>query len=72
MYHNPKQYFGDAANVTGYINHCDLNGQACTRLENEESYLWYDELHPSEKADKIIADEFIQVVNGKSKWATYW
>jgi hypothetical protein len=34
--------------------------------------MWYDTLHPSEQTDKFIAEEFVQVVKGKSKWATYW
>jgi hypothetical protein len=34
--------------------------------------MWYDELHPSEQTDRVIAREFVDVVKGKSKWATYW
>ncbi|KAF9891554.1 hypothetical protein FE257_004022 [Aspergillus nanangensis] len=74
MYYHPSEYFHGStpANVTGYINHCDLDGQNCVRLDNEESYLWYDTLHPSQRSDEVIAEEFIRVVKGKSKWAAYW
>jgi hypothetical protein len=34
--------------------------------------MWYDELHPSEQTDKAIAREFVNVVKGASKYATYW
>lgn len=34
--------------------------------------MWYDELHPSEQTDRVIAREFLEVIKGKSKWATYW
>jgi hypothetical protein len=34
--------------------------------------MWYDELHLSEQTDRIIAREFVGVVEGGSKWATYW
>jgi hypothetical protein len=34
--------------------------------------MWYDELHPSEQTDRVIAREFVDVVKGGSKWATYW
>ena len=58
--------------MTGYINHCNTSGGDCVRLPDEDSFMWYDTLHPSEQTDKFIAEEFVQVVKGKSKWATYW
>ncbi|KAL4894479.1 hypothetical protein BDV59DRAFT_207094 [Aspergillus ambiguus] len=64
MYYDPRKYFDGQANVTGYINHCTLAGQNCVRLADEGSFMWYDTLHPSEKTDKFIAREFLQVVKG--------
>lgn len=58
--------------MTGYNNHCDQKTNKCTRLPHPETFLWFDELHPSEQTDKIIAEQFIQVVKGESKWASYW
>lgn len=68
IYNNPSAYLNGTAppNVTGYSN---LNG---TVDESPDSFLWYDELHPSEQTDRVIAREFINVVEGDSKWATYW
>ncbi|KAJ9307570.1 CAZyme family CE16 [Paecilomyces variotii] len=74
IYNNPTAYLNGSApaNVTGYINHCNINGTDCTRMPSPDSYLWFDELHPSQRTDQIIAENFIEVVRGKSKWATYW
>ncbi|KAH7024673.1 GDSL lipase/esterase [Microdochium trichocladiopsis] len=70
MWHNPSEYFNGTAplNVTSSIRQC---GAACSAPEVRDSYMWYDELHPSEQTDRVVAREFIEVVNGKSKWATY-
>jgi hypothetical protein len=46
-----------------------LNG---TVNASPDSFMWYDELHPSEQTDRVIAREFVDVVKGNSKWATYW
>lgn len=32
----------------------------------------YDELHPTQQTERVIAREFVDVVEGSSKWATYW
>ena len=49
------QYFLDAPyNVTGYFRHCQAtNNQICvdqTAIGPRSAFLWYDELHPSDKA----------------------
>ncbi|KXT07508.1 hypothetical protein AC579_2173 [Pseudocercospora musae] len=75
IYHDPSSYLNGTAplNVTGYVNsHCNATGQACTPDPNPDSFLWYDALHPSEQTERIIAREFVDVVAGGSKWATYW
>jgi phospholipase/lecithinase/hemolysin len=74
MWMNPKNYLNGTApaNVTGFINQCDAQGGHCVDAPSKDSYLWYDELHPSEQADRIIAREFVGVLGGKSKWAKYW
>ncbi|KAL4932959.1 SGNH/GDSL hydrolase family protein [Aspergillus undulatus] len=72
IWHNPEEYLDAPANVTGYVRHCDKSGH-CERLDNEHSFLWYDELHPSERTDEIIGREFVNLVTGNnSRWATYW
>lgn len=34
--------------------------------------MWYDELHPSEQTDRVLAREFVDAVSGQSNWTTYW
>lgn len=34
--------------------------------------MWYDALHPSEQTDRIIAREFVDMVNGDGKWGKTW
>ncbi|KAF7198339.1 Acetylesterase [Pseudocercospora fuligena] len=75
IYHNPSSYLNGTAplNVTGYVNsHCNATGQACMPDPNPDSFLWYDALHPSEQTDRIIAREFVGVVQGGSRWGMYW
>lgn len=69
MYENPAEYLNGTAplNVQGYIT-----ANESLSLSDRDSYLWYDALHPSEQADRVIAREFVDVVKGTSKWATYW
>ncbi|EME79691.1 carbohydrate esterase family 16 protein [Pseudocercospora fijiensis CIRAD86] len=75
IYYNPAAYLNGTAplNVTGYVNsHCNATGQDCMPDPNPDSFLWYDALHPSEQADRIIAREFVDVVNGGGRWGMYW
>jgi len=74
IWKNPSAYLNGTAplNVTGVIDECDVKGNNCTLKENRDSYLWFDELHPSEQASRIVAREFIGVLGGGSKWAKYW
>ncbi|KAK6088947.1 gdsl lipase acylhydrolase family protein [Seiridium cupressi] len=69
----PEKYLDAPANVTGHYYYCSVDGSYCTTSENPpSSFLWYDELHPSERADQIIADEFVRAVSGNSTYASYW
>jgi hypothetical protein len=69
MYANPKEYLNGTAplNITGYV----VAAGNISRSDRD-SYLWYDELHPSEQVDRVIAREFVGVLGGESKWAKYW
>ncbi|KAH9205281.1 acetyl esterase [Leptodontidium sp. 2 PMI_412] len=68
IYNNPSKYLASPANVTGQYYVCDVaTGSKCTSSSlSLDHYLWYDELHPSEKTDQIIAKEFAKVVNGSN------
>ncbi|KAK5167204.1 uncharacterized protein LTR77_007935 [Saxophila tyrrhenica] len=74
IYNNPSDYLNGTAplNVDGYVNHCNTTGGDCVANDSPDSFLWYDELHPSEQTERVIAMNFIDVVKGASKWATYW
>lgn len=73
VYNNPAEYFTSPANVTGNYYLCDATGANCHDNSGTlHQYMWYDELHPSERTDQIIAAEFVKVVKGTSAYATYW
>ncbi|KAK1752114.1 hypothetical protein QBC47DRAFT_425022 [Echria macrotheca] len=71
---SPKTYLDAPYNVTGYWHHClATNSSVCvdqTALGPRSGFLWYDELHPSDKTDSVIASNFVDVVAGKSKYGT--
>ncbi|TFK34673.1 carbohydrate esterase family 16 protein [Crucibulum laeve] len=83
MFARPAVYLNGTAplNTTGAVQACvfDLNestsaGGRCTIAQgtDRDSFLWFDELHPSEQADRVVAKEISKVINGKtSKWATW-
>ncbi|KAJ2902592.1 Acetylesterase [Zalerion maritima] len=72
IYHNPDGYLESPANVTGYYYICDGEDFSnCDESENSlASFMWYDELHPSQRTDEIIAEEFIKVIDGDSYYGT--
>ncbi|KAI0126861.1 hypothetical protein BJ170DRAFT_630284 [Xylariales sp. AK1849] len=72
IWNNPSKYLNGTVplNVTGYITDCA--NDTCASSSARDSYLWYDELHPSEQTDRVIAREFMNVVGGQSNWTTYW
>jgi phospholipase/lecithinase/hemolysin len=39
----------------------------CT-LAERDSYMWWDELHPSEQMGRKLAAEVLKKINGKSKY----
>lgn len=74
IYNNPSEYLNGTAplNVTGVVHRCDSTGANCTTNPIPDSFMWYDDLHPSEQTSRIIGREFVGVVNGISRWASYW
>ncbi|KAK8109721.1 acetyl esterase [Apiospora kogelbergensis] len=73
IYNEPEKYLDAPANATGYYHHCDVDNKDCANSQNSlSSFMWYDELHPSERTDEIIGKEFVRVVRGNSSYATYW
>jgi phospholipase/lecithinase/hemolysin len=75
IYNRPEQYLASPANVTGQYYLCDVaTGSTCASQPGTSlnQFLWYDELHPGERTDEVIAKEFVKVVKGESQYATYW
>ncbi|PHH60345.1 hypothetical protein CDD81_1830 [Ophiocordyceps australis] len=66
---HPSRYLDAPANITGPFHICL---QGCVNSpEPLSSFLWFDELHPSERTQQIIATNFVDVVKGTSKYAYY-
>jgi phospholipase/lecithinase/hemolysin len=72
IWNKPSEYLNGTAplNVTSFVTACSQT--TCSEKSDWDSFLWYDELHPSEQADRIVAEEFIKVVEGGSRWVKYW
>ncbi|CAJ2503562.1 Uu.00g109560.m01.CDS01 [Anthostomella pinea] len=72
----PSKYLNALANVTGYYYQCPWPLPDYSLCKNSEdplsSFLWYDELHPSEKTDQIIAAEFVNLLHGNSTYGTHY
>ncbi|KAG6993878.1 hypothetical protein G7Y79_00050g086150 [Physcia stellaris] len=75
---NPTVYLNGTApaNVTGFEHHCSLDGEVCVDESGDgglDSFMWRDELHPSEQVDRMIAREVVRVLSGRSKLCTvFW
>jgi phospholipase/lecithinase/hemolysin len=74
IYNNPAKFLNGTAplNVQGVVHLCDPSGANCTTQTSPDSFEWYDPLHPSEQTSRVVAREFVSVLGGKSKYATYW
>ncbi|EHK17225.1 carbohydrate esterase family 16 protein [Trichoderma virens Gv29-8] len=75
IHQSPGKYLNGTTplNVLDYIHHCQAGGTNCTNLPGDpDSYMFYDSLHPSEQVHRIVAQNFMDVISGGSKFATYW
>jgi len=68
MYNNPADFLNGSQplNVTGFYGH--IGGHA---PGDRDSYLWWNELHPSEQAQRNVAKQIVATLSGTSKYATY-
>ncbi|PFH51606.1 carbohydrate esterase family 16 protein [Amanita thiersii Skay4041] len=79
----PALYLNGTAplNTTGAVLSCvyqvnepTSDPGACTLVNgsDRDSYAWFDELHPSEQADRVVAHEIAKTINGEeSQWVTW-
>ncbi|CAD6502281.1 BgTH12-02519 [Blumeria graminis f. sp. triticale] len=74
IYNSPNDYLVAPANSTHQYFKCDPVpwGKCVRQPEGLDHYLWFDELHPGEKTNEVIAGEFVKLVQGTSSYATYW
>ena len=82
MFNNPSRYLNGTVppNVTGSIAACEFElhggpvGGSCPLPvlgPAQDSFLWFDELHPSQQADRVVARELASAVRGNTRWATW-
>lgn len=83
MIAHPQNYLNGTAplNVTDAINACifqvdePTSGPAdCTTATgtDKDSFLWWDEVHPSEQADRVVAREITAAIKRtSSRWTTW-
>ncbi|PIL25409.1 hypothetical protein GSI_13299 [Ganoderma sinense ZZ0214-1] len=83
MFARPQLYLNGTAplNVTGAVHSCvfQLNESTgdpgvCTDATgtDQDSFLWYDELHPSVQAERVVAKEISDAIHRRSeKWITW-
>ncbi|KAG8808540.1 hypothetical protein FRC18_004990 [Serendipita sp. 400] len=77
----PARYLNGTApfNITSSANACPYPPYGSTPLyctvvtgTDVDSFVWYDELHPSEQTHRILAREMASVMKGKkTKWVTW-
>ncbi|KAK0346905.1 hypothetical protein LTR91_021344 [Friedmanniomyces endolithicus] len=74
---DPAQYLDRAilTKASDYEHHCDVTGEVRAYEYDHaypDSFMWWDELHPSGRVHEIIAREVAQVLEGQFRYASYW
>lgn len=81
IYHAPELYLDGNAkpvDVRGWIEHCDeVDGEVANCVHEHggtanDSFMWMDELHPSEQVHLVLAREVVETLKGRGAYATYW
>ncbi|KAI0196359.1 carbohydrate esterase family 16 protein [Astrocystis sublimbata] len=71
----PEMYLDAPFHATGYYETCKdpMSLDGCYGAEDPlDSFLWWDPLHPSPRADEVIGKEFAKALEGNSSYATYY
>jgi len=54
IYNKPAQFLPAPSNSSGYYHHCPPAGSPCVdQPDSPDGYMWYDELHPSNKTSEL-------------------
>jgi phospholipase/lecithinase/hemolysin len=77
IYYNPSAYLNGSRPITvqDWERQCDPTGEECVFRndgESPDSFMWWDELHPSEQVHRLLAKEVLETLDGRSEYATYW
>lgn len=76
IHQNPNSFLNGSRtpyNTTAYAKGiCTVSNGICTDAACCDSFMWYDSLHKSEQTDRIMAREFVNLLEGNSSYATYW
>ncbi|KAG6049475.1 hypothetical protein E4U17_006802 [Claviceps sp. LM77 group G4] len=66
----PARYLDEPVNVKAPYRVCK---DGCVDSKDPKtSFMWYDELHPSERMHTIFAKHFMEVVQGRSRYGQYY
>ncbi|KAF5361189.1 hypothetical protein D9758_009023 [Tetrapyrgos nigripes] len=76
LYYNPNAYYNGSipANVTSWCHKCPnpLDYHFCgigdCTEDERDSYMWWDELHPSEQTGRNVAQEMFKKIHGTSRF----
>ncbi|KAF9522769.1 hypothetical protein CPB83DRAFT_871864 [Crepidotus variabilis] len=76
MYNQPAKYFNGSIppDVLGHCHRCDVPtdwhfcGIGDCSLAERDSYMWWDELHPSEQTGRHLAAEILKKIENKSTY----
>ncbi|KAL4886474.1 hypothetical protein BJY04DRAFT_213238 [Aspergillus karnatakaensis] len=74
IFADPEVYLESPAELTEYYRLFCRDNERTDCVYNEKGgpasrYFWFDELHPSERVEEIIADEFIKLLKGETKYS---
>ncbi|KAI0754370.1 GDSL lipase/esterase [Daedaleopsis nitida] len=81
MFNRPQLYLNGTAplNVTGAVHSCVFNSTGDPQLicndavgTDQDSFLWYDELHPSVQAERVVAKAISDAIHRRTeRWITW-
>lgn len=77
IFEEPTIYLNGSqpVSVHDWEHHCEIDGTGCSYKydrTSSDSFMWWDELHPSEQVHRILASEVVQTLEGRSQYASYW
>lgn len=73
IYNDPGRYLNGTAPLSVTVPEQVCNAaDVCVKGPSPDSHLWFDDLHPSEQTERWVAREFLNVLGGRSGYATYY